>query len=349
MPLSAEEQEKMVSDLETALDRLQALYNQYFMGIEKIEPAIPRKDVERKIQILRREKIRNTAVRFRFQTQIQKYNTQSNYWRRICRQIEEGTYQRDVMRAKKRSDRMDEAALASRALSELGSESEEARPVFDLSAQMGMDIDDPFAASHTEKPTQPPPAGSRQDPDKTPVPSVGSGIHNLHEKLISDARKGVTTDAADGGEDELASFFSRKSIPPPPPRAGTPPPPPSGTRKTPVPPAPREVEPRPSVTPPRPASRPRPEKAPAAPKPATRPASTSSQAKAGVSDERMKSVYRAYLAARKKTNEPTDNISFDKVSSLLKKQLATKQGVKDFKVVIRKGKAVIKTVKDEPT
>jgi hypothetical protein len=60
----------------------------------------------------------------------------------------------------------------------------------------------------------------------------------------------------------------------------------------------------------------------------------------------MKAVYRAYVTARKKCNEPTKNISYDKISKLLRKQSASKGNIKDFKVVIRGGKAVIKTVKD---
>ena len=94
--------EMLVGELELRVDRLRALYDQYFMGIEKLEPMVPRKDVERRFQTLRKEQIRNTAVRFKFQTILQRYNTYQTYWMRICRQIEEGTYRRDVMRAHRR-------------------------------------------------------------------------------------------------------------------------------------------------------------------------------------------------------------------------------------------------------
>ena len=69
------------------------------MGIEKLEPTVPRKDVDRRIHILRKEQIRNTGLRFRFQMIIQRYNTYQTYWRRICREIENGTYRRHVLRA----------------------------------------------------------------------------------------------------------------------------------------------------------------------------------------------------------------------------------------------------------
>src|SRR5450432_4678860 len=71
------------------------------MGIERIEPAIPRKDVDRRIYVLRREKIRNTAKRFKLQTIISRYNTFQQYWQRICREIEAGTYKRHVIRAER--------------------------------------------------------------------------------------------------------------------------------------------------------------------------------------------------------------------------------------------------------
>jgi hypothetical protein len=93
------EAERTLEDLETRIERLRALYEQYFLGIEKIEPQIPRKDVDRRIYVLRREQIRNTAMRFKFQMLIQRYNTLQQYWHRITREIENGTYRRDVMRA----------------------------------------------------------------------------------------------------------------------------------------------------------------------------------------------------------------------------------------------------------
>jgi hypothetical protein len=91
-----------LDELEIRLERLRSLYEQYFLGLEKIEPAVVRKDVDRRIWILRREKFRNTAKRFKFQTIIQRYNTYQQYWQRICREIENGTYKRHLLRAEKR-------------------------------------------------------------------------------------------------------------------------------------------------------------------------------------------------------------------------------------------------------
>ncbi|NUO53947.1 MAG: hypothetical protein HOV80_34310, partial [Polyangiaceae bacterium] len=88
-----------LEELEERIDRVRALYEQYFCGIEKLEPQIPRKDVDRRIVVLRKEQIRNTAMRFKFQTLVQRYNTMSQHWGRVLREIETGTFKRDLARA----------------------------------------------------------------------------------------------------------------------------------------------------------------------------------------------------------------------------------------------------------
>lgn len=96
----------MLSDAEIQLSRIKHLYEQWFQGIERIEPQIPRKQFDRALHELRKIKPRNTALRFRFQTLIQRYTTLQTYWRRIGRQIEEGTYRRDLLRARRRREEL---------------------------------------------------------------------------------------------------------------------------------------------------------------------------------------------------------------------------------------------------
>lgn len=45
--------------------------------------------------------MRNTGARFRFQTLVQRFTSYQTYWNRILRQMEEGTYRRDVARAQR--------------------------------------------------------------------------------------------------------------------------------------------------------------------------------------------------------------------------------------------------------
>ena len=102
--MTPKEFEIMLSETEVQLSRIKHLYEQWFQGIERIEPQIPRKQFDRALHELRKVKPRNTALRFRYQTLIQRYTTLQTYWRRIGRQIEEGTYRRDLLRARRRRE-----------------------------------------------------------------------------------------------------------------------------------------------------------------------------------------------------------------------------------------------------
>ncbi len=113
--MDLKEFDQQLHDVEVKLKRLKALYEQWFQGIERLEPLIVRKDLDRHLILLRKEKPRNTAARFRFQQLQARYNTYATYWGRIARQIEEGTYARDLHRARRRRGsvrpRPDEAAV----------------------------------------------------------------------------------------------------------------------------------------------------------------------------------------------------------------------------------------------
>ena len=131
--MTPKEFEIRLSDAEVQLSRIKHLYEQWFQGIERIEPQIPRKQFDRALHELRKVKPRNTALRFRFQTLIQRYTTLQTYWRRIGRQIEEGTYRRDLLRARRRRE-------ASRAEREQERAGRSSSPVeLDPNADLNMD------------------------------------------------------------------------------------------------------------------------------------------------------------------------------------------------------------------
>ncbi|HEY8087867.1 MAG TPA: hypothetical protein VIF09_08480, partial [Polyangiaceae bacterium] len=177
--------ERLVGELELGVDRLRSLYEQYFMGIEKIEPMVPRKDVDRRIHVLRKEQIRNTALRFRFQMILQRYNTYQTHWQRVCREIENGTYRRHVVRAQQRfasqppgagrreSVRPPAPAALPRdlaaELAELDKEFAPAETVDELDVEL---VEDFTAPSQPRQPRPPPAAISRAGaaPRVTPAP-----------------------------------------------------------------------------------------------------------------------------------------------------------------------------------
>src|SRR3954470_9133344 len=100
--METKEFELTLNDLETRVDRLRALYENWFRGYEKMEPQVARKDVERRVYALRKELPRNTALRFRYHQLYQRYTTLATYWQRTAKQIEEGTYRLQHARMRRR-------------------------------------------------------------------------------------------------------------------------------------------------------------------------------------------------------------------------------------------------------
>lgn len=88
--------------LEKELENLRIRYEQYFMGIERIEPADERKRVRRQIVVASETYTANTAVKFRAQNLKSRLASYENYWNRINKQIEEGTYFRQQFRLRMR-------------------------------------------------------------------------------------------------------------------------------------------------------------------------------------------------------------------------------------------------------
>jgi len=98
--LGSQEMGKEVEVLDGELDHLRTIYEQYFRGIERTEPFHQRDNIKRRLNVLHTTNIRNTALRFRVEQLVAKFNSYQNYWSRVCKQIEEGTYARDLFKAR---------------------------------------------------------------------------------------------------------------------------------------------------------------------------------------------------------------------------------------------------------
>lgn len=140
--MNRDELDLMIKDIEVRLERVRSLYEQYFIGIEKLEPTVARKDLDRRFWALRKVRLRNTALRFRFQTLTQRYNTLQQYWMRICRQIENGTYVRHVRRAARLASGGEQPASAPPGMPASAEEEEENEPpqVYDLGQMLATDL-----------------------------------------------------------------------------------------------------------------------------------------------------------------------------------------------------------------
>ncbi len=90
--------EELLDTVDKTLDRLKTLYEQYFLGIQKQAPSFIHNDVERKLRDLTQMNLRNTGVRYRLATLTQKFGSYNSYWRRTLRQIENGTYTRQLQK-----------------------------------------------------------------------------------------------------------------------------------------------------------------------------------------------------------------------------------------------------------
>jgi hypothetical protein len=94
--LSTKEVEELLDAVDLTMERLKTLYEQYFLGIQKQAPAFIHNDVERKLRDLTQMNVRNTGLRYRLATLTQKFGSYNSYWRRTLRQIENGTYIRNL-------------------------------------------------------------------------------------------------------------------------------------------------------------------------------------------------------------------------------------------------------------
>ena len=99
--LSNEEIEASVEELSRKLEILRVRYEQYFIGVEKVAPSVMRMEVVRIMRDLEQLKIKNTAIKFKLRTVVQKFTSYSTYWNRTLREIEDGTYKRHVDKAKR--------------------------------------------------------------------------------------------------------------------------------------------------------------------------------------------------------------------------------------------------------
>jgi hypothetical protein len=99
--LTREGIEARIGEMEKKMDRLRSMYESYFMGMERTPPNTQRHEMNRMMLEMQQVPIGNSSLRFRFQSLSQKWVLQSTYWNRTLREIEAGTYRRDVARTQR--------------------------------------------------------------------------------------------------------------------------------------------------------------------------------------------------------------------------------------------------------
>jgi hypothetical protein len=340
---------QLIGELEERVERLRALYDQYFMGIERLEPTILRKDVDRRLWTLRREQIRNTGLRFKLETTIQRYYTYQQYWQRIVREIENGTYQRDLGRAAQRFGENAVTALGKRR-----------QKMFEKGLTKKAERD----ATRPSEAPEVPAAGNA-----APANESYDVAFEDSEMLVEQAPLSLDFGSVAPAPGSPAARVSPASIPrPPSPRpakepnklvaespgtlrevasprvvpAEQPPIQPPGQAP------PARALPKPAPLPPISPAASRPQIAPvAAAKPEMKPA-TPGKPEEELSATRLRQIYGQYVDAKRKANESTAAITFEKVAANLREtatQLRAKtKAAIDFEVVMKNGRPVLKPV-----
>lgn len=313
--------EALLTDAETRLDRLRALYDLFFQGLERTEPAQLRKDFERILTTLRKEQPRNTALRFRFQMLVQRNVTLSSLWRKVLQQIEDGTYRRDVLRARRRRQ-------GRRTSDSTAPQVHEIDLTMDVDGALDSMFDDENDPSLVfgDEPIAPLPP-----PKRSSLPPAPRALSPFAAPSLRPSQLPPALTAASGARDSQRPAASKSFRPP------KPDPIPAAPRVPAIPGAPR--------VPTGVAHRP-PPPSPSAPRPAPTATAQASQ-RDGYSENQMKQLFDRYVDARKGNNERTDNLrmeSLQKTVEAMLPKLREKHGGKliDFDVVVRDGKVALK-------
>ena len=97
--LPQEKYAEELTELDEGIQNLQVLYEKYFIGIDRKPPEQERKRVSQKAREMRTAAIRNTALKFKINTLFAKLLSFERMWDRTLREMEDGTYKRDVFKA----------------------------------------------------------------------------------------------------------------------------------------------------------------------------------------------------------------------------------------------------------
>ncbi len=95
----SEKVHQQCEELESDLAALKASYEQFFLGVERKPPNQKHDALKRKMNLLRNSFVRQTAAKFRVQNLAQKLATYERLWARTLKEMEDGTYRRDIFKA----------------------------------------------------------------------------------------------------------------------------------------------------------------------------------------------------------------------------------------------------------
>jgi hypothetical protein len=96
-----------VEAVEVLVQSVRARYDQFFIGVEKRPPAREHDQLRARMLPLRTPTVRSAALGFRIQSLVQRVATYERLWARTLQEIENGTYRRDLFKARMRRQSSD--------------------------------------------------------------------------------------------------------------------------------------------------------------------------------------------------------------------------------------------------
>jgi hypothetical protein len=91
-----------LDEVEAALHALRGQYEQYFIGMEKRPPVWAHDQFRKRMTALKTVPVRNSGLTFRIQSLQAAAATYERLWNRTLQEIEDGTYRRDIFKARRR-------------------------------------------------------------------------------------------------------------------------------------------------------------------------------------------------------------------------------------------------------
>ncbi|MFH1812057.1 MAG: MXAN_5187 C-terminal domain-containing protein [Pseudomonadota bacterium] len=100
-----------IAAFDVRLVEVHRMFEMYFLGLERQLPEKEREDLRRSIMKLRSDTGGvKTNILFKLNTSYQRFTSYDQLWGRTIKQIEEGTYHRDVTKAKRRAKKLESDA-----------------------------------------------------------------------------------------------------------------------------------------------------------------------------------------------------------------------------------------------
>jgi hypothetical protein len=85
-------------EFEAMISELKIQYEQFFLGVQPIQPEKLHKDVQQRLRKLFTLPFKSSAMTYQLKTLENRYSTYNSYWQRVLREKEEGTYSKDIFK-----------------------------------------------------------------------------------------------------------------------------------------------------------------------------------------------------------------------------------------------------------